>query len=61
MKPQLNVFPLHVSAFIRKVSQVYVLRFVKTDDLNPKIENCFKQMLLPLTMRILLQRRLITY
>lgn len=31
----------------RKVSQVYVLRFVKTDDLNPKIENCFKQMLLP--------------
>lgn len=45
----------------RKVSQVYVLRFVKTDDLNPKIENCFKQMLLPLTMRILLQRRLITY
>lgn len=45
----------------RKVSQVYVLRFVKTDDLNPKIENCFKQMLLPLTMRILLQRRLVTY
>lgn len=45
----------------RKVSQVYVLRFVKTDDLNPKIENCFKQRLLPLTMRILLQRRLITY
>lgn len=45
----------------RKVSEVYVLRFVKTDDLNPKIENCFKQMLLPLTMRILLQRRLITY
>lgn len=45
----------------RKVSHVYVLRFVKTDDLNPKIENCFKQMLLPLTMRILLQRRLITY
>lgn len=47
MKPQLNVFPLHVSAFIRKVSQVYVLRFVKTDVLNPKIEDCFKQMLLP--------------
>lgn len=45
----------------RKVSEVYVLRFVKTDDLNPKIENCFKQMLLPLTMRILLQRRLVTY
>lgn len=45
----------------RKVSEVNVLRFVKTDDLNPKIENCFKQMLLPLTMRILLQRRLITY
>lgn len=45
----------------RKVSEVYGLRFVKTDDLNPKIENCFKQMLLPLTMRILLQRRLITY
>lgn len=40
MKPQLNVSE-------KKVSEVYVLRFVKTDDLNPKIENCFKQMLLP--------------